>query len=85
MHGTWTLARALALAGLPRAQAFTLDATFRRPVELPSDIQVRAWCAADGQSDKVQVSSPDGSATFVKILLAVGAPARQNANPIDAA
>ena len=58
VHGTWTLARALALAELPRTDAFTLDATFRRPVELPSDILVRAWVGGHGPPDTVQVSQP---------------------------
>ncbi len=80
VHGTWTLARALALADLPQTDAFTLDATFRRPVELPSDIHVRAWVAADGQSGRLQVSSPDGSITFLNVLLTLGAHPRHNAN-----
>lgn len=64
VHGTWTLARALAVAGLPDAPAFTLDARFRRPVELPSDIRVRAWSGAPagpglppGGAHRVWVSS----------------------------
>jgi len=69
VHGTWTLARALALAELPRTEAFTLDATFRRPVELPSDILVRAWAGGPAWSDSVQVSSPDGARTYLSIRL----------------
>jgi acyl dehydratase len=77
VHGTWTLARALALAELPRTEAFTLDAAFRRPVELPSDILVRAWADGPGRSDSVQVSSPDGARTYLSIRLTASAPQGQ--------
>jgi acyl dehydratase len=73
VHGTWTLARALALAGLPQTQAFTLDATFRRPVELPSDVLVRAWADGPGRPDSVQVCSPDGATTFLHVCLTASA------------
>lgn len=43
VHGTWTLARALAVAGLPHSERFKFTANFRRPVELPSRILVRAF------------------------------------------
>lgn len=43
VHGTWTLARALAAVGLPHSERFKLTANFRRPVELPSQILVRAF------------------------------------------
>jgi acyl dehydratase len=77
VHGTWTLARALALAELPRTEAFTLDATFLRPVELPSDILVRAWADGPGRPDSVQVSSPDGARTYLSIRLTASAPKDQ--------
>lgn len=59
IHGTWTLARALAAAGLPRGGSFDLEARFRKPVELPSAIRVGTR-AQDGQ-DEVRVASDDGS------------------------
>jgi acyl dehydratase len=77
VHGTWTLARALALAELPRTEVFTLDATFRRPVELPSDILVRAWAGGPARSDSVQVASPDGARTYLSIRLTTSAPPGQ--------
>lgn len=70
VHGTWTLARALALCRLPQTDAFTLEATFRRPVALPSDIVVRAWDVEDGQAHRVQVSSADGAKTAIDIAVA---------------
>jgi acyl dehydratase len=73
VHGTWTLARALALAGLPQTEAFRLDATFRRPVELPSDVLVRAWADGPGRPDSVQVCSPDGATTFLHVRLTASA------------
>lgn len=80
VHGTWTLARALALAELPRSPAFTLEAHFRRPVELPSDIRVRAWSGAgaetgnpSGRPHRVTVSEPHTGKTCIDILLAESA------------
>jgi acyl dehydratase len=80
VHGTWTLARALALAELPQTEAFTLEATFRRPVELPSDILVRAWVGGHGQPDALQVCSLDVSKTFLSVLLADEVDRRHSAN-----
>lgn len=51
VHGTWTLAQALAASGLPGQEAFQLQAHFRRPVELPSEILVRAY----GQAPSVRL------------------------------
>lgn len=80
VHGTWTLARALALAELPGRPAFTLEAHFRRPVELPSDIRVRAWSGAgaetgnpSGRPHRVTVSEPHTGKTCIDILLAESA------------
>lgn len=70
VHGTWTLARALALAGWPQTPAFTLQARFRRPVELPSDIRVRAWNGADGGTQRVWVTSQAGGKLCLDIELA---------------
>ena len=80
VHGTWTLARALALAELPGSPAFTLEAHFRRPVELPSDIRVRAWSGAgaetgnpSGRPHRLMVSEPHTGKTCIDILLAESA------------
>ena len=80
VHGTWTLARALALSRLPQTDAFTLDASFRRPVELPSDILVRAWTGpgadpggACSRQHRVRVSALDGGKTCLDIVLAESA------------
>jgi acyl dehydratase len=69
VHGTWTLARALAIAGLPRSAAFNLNARFRRPVSLPSDVMVRAWAGDGEQRHTVVVSSPDGATTYLNMQL----------------
>ena len=72
VHGTWTLARALAVAGLPDAPVFTLDARFRRPVELPSDVEVHVWKTGSGEGgppDRVRVTTPGGARTCVDIEL----------------
>ena len=69
VHGTWTLARALALAELPRTDAFTLEAKFRRPVELPSDILVRAWFGGQGRPDRIEVSSCDGAKLGINVQI----------------
>lgn len=49
VHGTWTLARALAAAGWPTTPAFELEARWRRPVLLPSTIEVMAQRTAHGR------------------------------------
>jgi len=69
VHGTWTLARALALAELPRTDAFTLEAQFRRPVELPSDILVRAWVGGHGRPDWIEVSNCDGAKPCINVQI----------------
>ena len=61
VHGTWTLARALVLAELSQLPAYRLQASFRRPVELPSEVLIRAF--ADG---RVQVTSGDGRQNFIE-------------------
>ena len=82
VHGTWTLARALAVAGLPDAPAFTLDAHFPRPVELPSDIRVRAWSGASagpglppGGAHRVWVTSQSSGKLCLDIDLQASAAA----------
>lgn len=75
VHGTWTLARALAVAGLPDTPAFTLQARFRRPVELPSDIRVRAWNGADGATQRLWVTSQASGKLCLDIELAASAAA----------
>jgi acyl dehydratase len=69
VHGTWTLAHALALAEVPVSSAYTLDGRFRGPVELPSDIAVRAYSGLDELRTRVVVSSPDGATVHLDALL----------------
>lgn len=47
-HGTWTLARALFLTGLPAASRYEMEARFRNPVELPSTVRV---CRFEGDAE----------------------------------
>jgi len=67
VHGTWTLARALVLAELSQLPAYSLQARFRRPVELPSAIRIRA--CTEGQQHSVQVLSDDGLQSFIEVQL----------------
>lgn len=67
VHGTWTLARALALTGQPATQAFDLEARFRRPVELPSEVWVRARAGEVPGAHRVQVASVDGRTVYLSI------------------
>lgn len=69
IHGTWTLARALSMADLPRGTTFNLEARFRRPVSLPSDVMVRAWAGHGEPRHTVVVSSPDGATTYLNMQL----------------
>ena len=69
IHGTWTLARALSMAELPRSTPFSLDAWFRRPVSLPSDVMVRAWAGHGELRHTAVVSSPDGATIYLNIQL----------------
>jgi hypothetical protein len=55
------------VAGLPQAPAWSLQAAFRRPVELPSQILVRAW--ADGGQQQLEVASADGRRPFISVQL----------------
>ena len=73
VHGTWTMARALALAGLPDVPAFSLHATFRRPVELPSDVQVRCWASTAGGGPHIDVVRARDSAVCLAIELSAAA------------
>ena len=68
VHGTWTLARALASMDLPGTGSYQLDARFVRPVELPSEILVRVWAQPDGQC--LRVLDAQGGRTHVDALLA---------------
>ena len=67
VHGTWTLARALAVAGLPRSDRFNFNATFRRPVELPSQILVRCYGERDSSSQRIVVQNPDAATTHLHV------------------
>ncbi len=68
VHGTWTLARALVEADLSCLPAYTLEADFRRPVELPSEILIRAF--TDGQAQhRVEVSRPGVRQTVIDVRL----------------
>ena len=68
VHGTWTLARALVMAELPHGAAYSLDARFRRPVALPSDILVRAWASA-AQRHVIEVTSTDRATSYLGVEL----------------
>ena len=66
--------------GVCQTDAFTLDASFRRPVELPSEILVRAWTGVDadparsgGRQHRVRVSAPDSGKTCIHIVLSESA------------
>ncbi|MBP7082082.1 MAG: hypothetical protein KBA96_13295, partial [Rhodocyclaceae bacterium] len=61
VHGTWTLARALALAELPDSDSFKFNAVFLRPVELPSQIWVRAYIETGGLPAQVLVQNHAGT------------------------
>ena len=70
------------MAGLPDVPAFTLQARFRRPVELPSDIRVRAWIGASagpglppGGSHRVWVTSQSSGKLCLDIDLQASAAA----------
>mgnify|MGYP003412494790 FL=1 len=65
VHGTWTMARALAevpLAGLP---GYTLQAGFRRPLELPGEILIRVF----DQPQRIEVVSAAAQQTLLDILI----------------
>ncbi len=63
IHGTWTLARALAAAQLPQTSPYTLNAQFRKPVSLPSSILV--WSRKNDQQDEIKVTDKDGQTPHV--------------------
>ena len=67
VHGTWTLARALAVAGLPRQLHYRFDASFRRPVELPSQIRISAFGEIDASRYRVLVQSADRATTHLRV------------------
>ena len=73
VHGTWTLARALVLAELSALPAYSLQANFRRPVELPSEVLIRAY--ADGQEQHLlQVLGEDGRQSLIEARLSTQLP-----------
>ena len=74
VHGTWTLARALALADLPGSGAYSLEAAFRRPVELPSDVRVRVWTAASADHTRIEVVRTGTDALCLAVDLQQGRP-----------
>lgn len=67
IHGTWTLARALAAADLPDTPGYSLQAHFRKPVSLPSRIVV--WARRAAGQDALQVRSEDGSTTHLTVTI----------------
>lgn len=67
VHGTWTLARALASAGLPESAPYELEASFRRPVELPSTIVVCDYLGEQPGERIVRVANPDRNKTHIAI------------------
>jgi acyl dehydratase len=69
VHGTWTLARALVLAELSQLPAYSLQASFRRPVELPSEVLIRSF--VDG---RLQVASADGRQKFIEAQISQSSP-----------
>ena len=70
VHGTWTLARALAATGLPRSERFTCDASFRRPVELPSQIVIRSYGDSHSTQQEILVQNADTARTHLRIRIA---------------
>ena len=72
VHGTWTLARALVMSELSQLPAYNLQARFRRPVELPSAIRIRAF-ADGGQQNRLQVLSDDARQSFIEAQLSTAA------------
>jgi acyl dehydratase len=68
VHGTWTLARALALADLPANDRFTFNATFLRPVELPSRILIKAYRAAGDSPTCVFVQNDTGTVNHLNVI-----------------
>ena len=74
VHGTWTVARALAecqddLPAWPRVVAVR----FRKPVPLPSSVVVSAWQRADGALD-ITVAPPKGGTAHVEIRVSAAQP-----------
>lgn len=67
VHGTYTLGRALAVSGLPAREAFVLDARFRRPVSLPSEVRVQAY--SDDGVERVRVDASDGGAVHLEVAV----------------
>jgi len=63
IHGTWTLARGLAAAGLPQAANYALEAQFRKPVTLPSTIVISV--CKDVLGDELKITNQNGSVTHV--------------------
>lgn len=74
VHGTWTVARALAecqddLPSWPRV----VTVRFRKPVPLPSSVVVTAWQRSDGALD-ISVSPPKGGTAHVEIRVSAAQP-----------
>ena len=69
VHGTWTLARALAATGLPRGECCTFDASFRRPVELPSQIVVRAYGDSHSKQQDIVVQNANNAGTHLRVRI----------------
>lgn len=67
VHGTWTLARALASAGLPQSPAYELHARFRRPVELPSSITVCSYQGGEQGQRAVSVVNAESGKVHIAI------------------
>ncbi|MDB4930855.1 MAG: MaoC protein [Myxococcaceae bacterium] len=70
VHGTWTVARALAecaddLPAWPRV----VEVRFRKPVPLPSSVVVSAWRREGGAVD-ITVAPPKGGTAHVEIRVA---------------
>jgi acyl dehydratase len=67
VHGTWTLARALAAAGWPQHEAFSLHGAFRKPVLLPATIAV--WAQETPSVQALRVTDEDGSTEHLLVRI----------------
>lgn len=65
--GTWTLGRALAQAGWPDHEAYSLQARFAQPLEPPASIVVRMLDGPSVQS--LKVTDPHGDTEYLRARL----------------
>jgi acyl dehydratase len=67
VHGTWTLARAMAAAGWPQHEAYSLHANFRKPVLLPSTLSL--WTQQTPSVQALRVTDEDGDTEHLVLRL----------------